>query len=336
MHTVAPGAMSRFVLDKTTSSLNGALENLRQGIVQRDSENKEFLQAFNEVLVSLLPVFSREPQLLEVLRTIAEPERVIIFRVPWLDKNGIQRINRGFRVQFSSALGPYKGGLRFHPTVNLSIMKFLGFEQIFKNALTGLPMGAGKGGSDFDPRGKTDGEILSFCQSFMTELYRHIGANVDVPAGDINVGAREIGFLFGQYKRLSGQFEGVLTGKGITWGGSFIRPEATGYGCVYFAQQWCKDNEVQLQGARCAISGSGNVALFAAEKLLDLGATPMTLSDSDGTIYEPNGFNREQLAQMMHIKNTLKGRVKDYSKVCAFSLAAQCHNDIDQSLVLFL
>lgn len=315
-----PGTMARFAVSENVLSLDAAIKEVQEDIAQRDPDQNEFQQAFHEVLTSLRPVFARDPSLLSVLRTIAEPERVIIFRVPWLDANGIQQVNRGYRVQFSSALGPYKGGLRFHPTVTLSVMKFLGFEQIFKNALTGLPLGGGKGGSDFDPRGKTNAEILAFCQSFMTELHRHIGPQTDVPAGDINVGAREIGFLYGQYKRLTAQFDGTLTGKGLAWGGSLIRPEATGYGCVYFAQQWCKDNNFPLKNKRCVISGSGNVALYTAEKLLDLGAVPTTFSDSTGTIYEPEGFSRDQLARLMHIKNVLKGRVKDY---CDVSSSAQ-------------
>ncbi|XP_055389103.1 NADP-specific glutamate dehydrogenase-like [Condylostylus longicornis] len=288
------------------------IESLYKKVEVRDPDQKEFLQAFSEVLHSLTPLFKAEPKYLAVLETIAEPERIIVFRVPWLDDRGHQRVNRGFRVQFSSTLGPYKGGLRFHPTVNLGVIKFLGFEQIFKNSLTGLPMGGGKGGSDFDPKGKSDNEILRFCQSFMTSLYRHIGADTDVPAGDINVGGREIGYLFGQYKRLMNQFEGVLTGKALNWGGSLIRPEATGYGAVYFAQNWSEDNNVPLKGARCLISGSGNVAQYTIEKLIHLGAVPLTMSDSSGYVYEPEGFTPEKLEKMMEIKNVRRGRVSDY------------------------
>jgi len=290
------------------------MKALYNKVAARDGEQKEFLQAFEEVLYSLKPVFEKEDKYLAVMETIAEPERVITFRVPWMDDQGIQRVNRGFRVQFSSALGPYKGGLRLHPTVNLGVIKFLGFEQIFKNALTGLPMGGGKGGSDFDPKGKSDNEIMQFCTSFMSSLYRHIGANCDVPAGDIGVGGREIGYLFGQYKRLTGQFEGILTGKNTRWGGSLIRPEATGYGAVYFAQNWCEDNKVSLKGARCVVSGSGNVAQYTIEKLIQLGAIPLTVSDSTGYVLEPNGFTQEKLEKVMHLKNVTRGRIAEYCK----------------------
>ncbi|KAJ2097213.1 hypothetical protein GGI16_004627, partial [Coemansia sp. S142-1] len=246
--------------------------------------------------------------------------RQIAFRVPWIDDSGKQQVNRGFRVQMSSALGPYKGGLRFHPTVNLSVIKFLAFEQTFKNSLTTLMMGAGKGGSDFDPRGRSDREVMAFCQSFMSELYRHIGADTDVPAGDINVGAREIGFLFGQYKRLANNFTGVLTGKDLRWGGSLIRPEATGYGCVYFAQNYLSYKGDSLKGKRCVISGSGNVAQYTAEKLLQLGAIPLTFSDSNGYVLEPTGFTQEQIDHVMELKNTKRVRISEY---CAFSETAQ-------------
>lgn len=290
------------------------MQALFKKVEQRDPGQTEFLQAFEEVLQSLKPVFEKNEEYLAVMETMVEPERVLAFRVPWIDDKGVQRINRGFRVQYSSVLGPYKGGLRLHPTVNLGIIKFLGFEQILKNSLTGLPMGGGKGGSDFDPKGKSDNEILQFCTSFMTSLYRYIGANMDVPAGDIGVGGREIGYLFGQYKRLTGQFEGVLTGKSTHWGGSLIRPEATGYGAVYFAQSWCEDNNVTLKGARCSISGSGNVAQYCVEKLIQLGAIPVTLSDSSGYIYEPQGFTKEQLEKVMHLKNVRRGRISEYLK----------------------
>jgi len=303
----------RFVWE-TQGTIEAKVKALYEKVKARDGEQSEFLQAFEEVLQSLTPVFKKDERYLAVMETIAEPERVITFRVPWIDDKGVQRVNRGFRVQFSSALGPYKGGLRLHPTVNLGVIKFLGFEQIFKNALTGLPMGGGKGGSDFDPKGKSDNEILQFCTSFMTSLYRHIGANCDVPAGDIGVGGREIGYLYGQYKRLTGQFEGVLTGKNTRWGGSLIRPEATGYGAVYFAQNWCEDNNVPMKGARCVVSGSGNVAQYTIEKLLHLGAVPLTVSDSTGYVLEPNGFTQEKLEKLMHIKNVKRGRVADYCK----------------------
>ncbi|KAJ2340868.1 hypothetical protein GGF43_006306, partial [Coemansia sp. RSA 2618] len=248
------------------------------------------------------------------------PERQIAFRVPWIDDAGKQQVNRGFRVQMSSALGPYKGGLRFHPTVNLSVIKFLAFEQTFKNSLTTLMMGAAKGGSDFCPRDRSDREVMAFCQSFMTELYRHIGADTDVPAGDINVGAREIGYLFGQYKRIANNFTGILTGKDLRWGGSLIRPEATGYGCVYFAQNYLAHKGESMKGKRCIISGSGNVAQYTAEKLLHLGAIPITFSDSNGYVLEPNGFTQEQIEHIMELKNVKRVRVSEY---CAFSETAQ-------------
>jgi glutamate dehydrogenase (NADP+) len=249
----------------------------------------------------------------KVLERIVEPERVIMFRVPWTDDAGKVQVNRGYRIEFNSAIGPYKGGLRFHPTVNLSILKFLGFEQIFKNSLTTLPMGGGKGGSDFDPKGKSDNEVMRFCQSFMTELSRHIGANTDVPAGDIGVGGREIGYMFGQYKRIRNEFTGVLTGKGLNWGGSLIRPEATGYGCVYFAEEMLNHKGDSMKGKTVAISGSGNVAQFAAEKCIQLGAKVVTMSDSQGTIYDPEGITSEKLAYIMNLKNVVRGRIKEYA-----------------------
>jgi len=299
---------------ETKGTVDDKMKALLAKVKARDPEQREFLQAFEEVLDSLKPVFEKNEKYLAVMETIAEPERVISFRVPWIDDKGIQRVNRGFRVQFSSTLGPYKGGLRLHPTVNLGVIKFLGFEQIFKNSLTGLPMGGGKGGSDFDPKGKSDNEILAFCTSFMTSLFRHIGQNMDVPAGDIGVGGREIGYMYGQYKRLTGQFEGVLTGKNTRWGGSLIRPEATGYGAVYFAQNWCEDNNLPLKGARCLVSGSGNVAQYTIEKLLHLGAIPLTVSDSTGYVLEPNGFTMEKLEKVMHLKNVKRGRISEYCK----------------------
>ncbi|KAJ1869539.1 hypothetical protein LPJ55_005289 [Coemansia sp. RSA 990] len=293
---------------------------VRANIRARDPEQKEFLQAVDEVFESLTPVFEKDPKYLEAFERLVEPERQIVFRVPWIDDNGVQQVNRGFRVQMSSALGPYKGGLRFHPTVNLSVIKFLAFEQTIKNSLTTLMMGAGKGGMDFNPRGRSDREVMAVCQSFMTELYRHIGADVDVPAGDINVGAREIGYLFGQYKRIANNFTGVLTGKDLRWGGSLIRPEATGYGCVYFAQNYLKYKGESMKGKRCVISGSGNVAQYTAEKLLQLGAVPITFSDSNGYVLEPNGFTQEQINHVMELKNVKRVRISEY---CAFSQTAQ-------------
>jgi glutamate dehydrogenase (NADP+) len=281
----------------------------------RNANEPEFLQAVFEVAESIIP-FSEENQkykIHKILERIAEPERVIIFRVPWLNDKGEVEVNRGFRVQMNSAIGPYKGGLRFHPSVNLSVLKFLAFEQVFKNSLTGLPMGGGKGGSDFDPKGKSDAEVMKFCQSFMTELYRHVGADIDVPAGDIGVGAREIGYLFGQYKRIKGEFTGVLTGKGPEWGGSLIRPEATGYGVVYFVEEMLKVRGDSLKGKNVVISGSGNVAQYTAEKCIEVGARVLTLSDSEGYIYDPNGINKEKLAFIMDLKNNRRGRIKEYA-----------------------
>jgi glutamate dehydrogenase (NADP+) len=285
-----------------------------QYVINKDPEEKEFHQAVSEVLESARPVMERNPHYrrTKILERLVEPERVIIFRVPWMDDQGEIQVNRGFRIQMNCALGPYKGGLRFHPSVKLSIMKFLAFEQVFKNALTTLPMGGGKGGSDFDPKGKSDMEVMRFCQSFMTELFRHIGADTDVPAGDIGVGAREIGFLFGQYKRVANQVTGVLTGKNLNWGGSLIRPQATGYGCVYFAAEMQAANGGSLEGKTCLVSGSGNVAQYTMEKLLDFGAKPITFSDSSGYIYDEEGIDREKLKYMMFLKNVRRGRVKEY------------------------
>src|SRR5450759_2814086 len=275
----------------------------------------EFHQAVMEVFESLGPVLQRHPEYQEakILERITEPERVLMFRVPWFDDRGKVQVNRGFRIEMNSAIGPYKGGLRLHPSVNLGILKFLAFEQVFKNSLTTLPMGGGKGGSDFDPKGKSDNEVMRFCQSFMTELQRHIGPDTDVPAGDIGVGGREIGYLFGQYKRLANEFTGVLTGKGLAWGGSLIRPEATGYGCVYYAQEMLKSRKDTLEGKVCLVSGSGNVSQYTVEKLLDLGAKPVSLSDSDGAIYDADGIDREKLAFVMELKNNRRGRIKDYT-----------------------
>ncbi len=276
----------------------------------------EFHQAVQEVTDSLVLVLDRHPEYrhAKILERILEPERVILFRVPWQDDQGRVQIDRGFRIEMNSAIGPYKGGLRFHPSVNLGILKFLAFEQVFKNSLTTLPMGGGKGGSDFDPKGKSDNEVMRFCQSFMSELYRHIGPNTDVPAGDIGVGGREIGYLFGQYKRLRNEFTGVLTGKGLHWGGSLIRPEATGYGCVYFAQEMLGTRNETLQGKTCLVSGSGNVAQYTVQKLLDLGAKPVTFSDSSGHIYDEQGIDRDKLAFVMQLKNQRRGRIQEYAE----------------------
>jgi glutamate dehydrogenase (NADP+) len=275
----------------------------------------EFHQAVQEVVESLQVVLERHPEYrkAKILERIVEPERVILFRVPWVDDQGGVQVNRGFRIEMNSAIGPYKGGLRFHPSVNLGILKFLAFEQVFKNSLTTLPMGGGKGGSDFDPKGKSDMEVMRFCQSFMNELYRHIGPNTDVPAGDIGVGGREIGFLFGQYKKLKNEFTGVLTGKGINWGGSLIRPEATGYGAVYFAGEMLTTRNQTLQDKRCLVSGSGNVAQYAVEKILDLGGKVLTLSDSAGYIYDEEGIDRKKLAWVKELKNIRRGRMKEYA-----------------------
>ena len=273
----------------------------------------EFLQAVHEVAEAVIPVIEETPKYkaAKILDRMVEPERTIIFRVPWIDDNGDVQINRGYRVEFNSAIGPYKGGLRFHPSVNLSILKFLGFEQIFKNSLTTLPMGGGKGGSDFNPKGKSDNEVMKFCQSFMTELSRHIGPNTDVPAGDIGVGGREIGYMFGQYKRIRNEFTGVLTGKGLNWGGSLIRPEATGYGTVYFAKEMLATKNDSFKGKTVAISGSGNVAQYALEKVIHLGGKVVTVSDSSGYIHDPTGFHSEHLEFLKELKNVRRGRVKE-------------------------
>lgn len=292
------------------------LSSILDQVSRRNPGEPEFHQAVREVLESLEPVLTRRPELVEasILERLVEPERQIVFRVPWVDDKGKVRVNRGFRIQFNSAIGPYKGGLRFHPSVNAGILKFLGFEQIFKNSLTSLPMGGAKGGSDFDSKGKSDLEVMRFCQSFMTELAKHIGANSDVPAGDIGVGAREIGYLFGQYKRLRDEFTGVLTGKSLNWGGSLIRPEATGYGAVYFALEMLATRGESMDGKRCVISGSGNVSQYTAEKLIELGAVPLTFSDSDGTVYDAAGIDREKLDFVMHLKNVRRGRIREYAE----------------------
>jgi glutamate dehydrogenase/leucine dehydrogenase len=282
----------------------------------RDPFEKEFHQAVIEVVDSVKPVLDKNPEYRHsgIMDRIVEPERLILFRVPWVDDQGAVKVNRGFRVEMNSAIGPYKGGLRFHPSVNLSILKFLAFEQVLKNSLTTLPMGGGKGGSDFDPKGKSDNEVMRFCQSFMTELYRHIGPNTDVPAGDIGVGGREIGYLFGQYKRIKNEFTGVLTGKGLEWGGSLIRPEATGYGAVYFAEEMLKVKGDSLKGKIATVSGSGNVAQFAVQKLTELGRKAVTMSDSAGAIYDPEGIDAEKLAWVMDLKNNRRGRIKEYAE----------------------
>jgi glutamate dehydrogenase (NADP+) len=285
-------------------------------IKAKNPGENEFHQAVQEVAESLIPFIEENPKYkhAKILERIAEPERTIIFRVPWLDDKGEVQINRGYRIEMNSAIGPYKGGLRLHPTVNLGILKFLAFEQVFKNSLTTLPMGGGKGGSDFDPKGKSDNEVMRFCQSFMSELFRHIGADTDVPAGDIGVGGREIGFLFGQYKRLKNEFTGVLTGKGIEWGGSLIRPEATGYGATYFAEEMLATRKNSLKGKIVCISGSGNVAQFATEKVTGLGGKVVTLSDSNGFIYDPRGIDEEKLKFIMELKNIRRGRIKEYAE----------------------
>lgn len=284
-------------------------------VIEKNPGETEFHQAVEEVVTSIISFIEKKPKYQEakILERIVEPERVIMFRVPWLDDKGEIQVNRGFRIEMSSALGPYKGGLRFHPTVNLGILKFLAFEQVFKNSLTTLPMGGGKGGSDFDPKGKSDNEVMKFCQSFMNELFRYIGPDTDVPAGDIGVGGREIGFLFGQYKKLRNEFTGVLTGKGLNWGGSLIRSEATGYGCVYFVQEMLKTKGESIKGKTCAISGSGNVAQYTVEKLIQLGARPVTLSDSSGFIYDEKGIDEKKLAFVLELKNVKRGRIKEYA-----------------------
>ncbi len=285
-------------------------------VKQKNPNEPEFHQAVSEVLESIQPVLERNPQYrtTKIIERLIEPERVIIFRVPWIDDKGEVQVNRGFRVQMNSAIGPYKGGLRFHSSVNLSILKFLAFEQVLKNALTTLPLGGGKGGSDFDPKGKSDNEVFRFCQSFMSELFRHIGPNTDVPAGDIGVGSREIGYLFGTYKKLKNEFTGVLTGKGILWGGSLVRPEATGYGVVYFAADMLKTKGKELSGCTALVSGAGNVAQFAMKKLIDLGCKPLTFSDSSGYIFDEKGVDAEKLTWLMELKNIRRGRVQEYAE----------------------
>jgi len=298
------------------ANIEQQLNEFMTKIIAKNPGEPEFHQAVKEVAESLLPFINENPKYAKakILERMAEPERVIIFRVPWMDDKGEIQINRGFRIQMSSAIGPYKGGLRLHPTVNLGVLKFLAFEQVLKNSLTTLPMGGGKGGSDFDPKGKSDAEVMRFCQSFMTELSKHIGADTDVPAGDIGVGGREIGYLFGQYKRLRNEFTGVLTGKALEWGGSLIRPEATGYGVVYFLQNMLATKGLDVKGKEVLISGSGNVAQYAAQKVLQLGGKVVSLSDSDGYIYDPDGIDEEKLKYVMFLKNGLRGRIKEYAE----------------------
>ncbi len=296
-------------------NLYESVDSFMEMVEAKNPGEREFHQAVLEVVESLWDFLQDNPRYIhaKVLDRIVEPERVILFRVAWRDDRGEIQVNKAFRVEYNSAIGPYKGGLRFHPSVNLGILKFLGFEQVFKNSLTTLPMGGGKGGSDFDPKGKSDNEVMSFCQSFMTELSKHIGPNTDVPAGDIGVGGREIGFMYGQYKRLRNEFTGVLTGKGINWGGSLIRPEATGYGCVYFADEMLKTRGESFKGKTVAISGSGNVAQYATEKVLELGGKVVTMSDSNGTVYDPDGIDTEKLEFVMDLKNVKRGRIKEYA-----------------------
>jgi len=292
------------------------IDEVYESVIARDPDQPEFHQAVKEVLDSLAPVLERHPEFADanILGRIVEPERVIQFRVPWVDDDGKVQVNRGFRIQMNSAIGPYKGGLRFHPSVNLSILKFLAFEQVFKNSLTTLPMGGGKGGSDFDPKGKSDGEVMRFCQAFMGELWRHVGADVDIPAGDIGVGGREIGYLYGMYRKNANEFTGVLTGKGRTWGGSLIRPEATGYGQVYFAREMLKTRGDGLEGKICLVSGSGNVAQFATEKATQLGAKVVSMSDSSGFIHDPMGIDAEKLSWVKDLKNNRRGRISEYAE----------------------
>ena len=291
------------------------IQDFLKKVTEKNPNESEFLQAVREVAETVIPYIEINPKYKKanILDRMVEPERVLMFRVPWVDDKGEYQINRGYRIEMNSAIGPYKGGLRFHPTVTLSVLKFLAFEQVFKNSLTTLPMGGGKGGSDFDPKGKTDNEIMKFCQSFMTELCRHIGPNTDVPAGDIGVGGREIGYMFGQYKRIRNEFTGVLTGKNLEFGGSKIRPEATGYGNVYFAQEMLKTKGDSFEGKKVAISGSGNVAQYAAKKALQLGATIISMSDSKGTVHDPNGIDADKLAWIMDLKNVKRGRIKEYA-----------------------
>ena len=309
------------------------VDDIMANVKAKNAAEPEFHQAVEEVVESLELVLERRPEYrkAKIVERVIEPERVIMFRVPWTDDNGDIHVNRGFRIEMNSAIGPYKGGLRFHPSVNLGILKFLAFEQVFKNSLTTLPLGGGKGGSDFDPKGKSDNEVMRFCQSFMSELCRHIGPNTDVPAGDIGVGGREIGFLFGQYKRLRNEFTGVLTGKALNWGGSLIRPEATGYGAVYFAAEMLATRSENLEGKTCLVSGSGNVAQYTCEKLLDLGGKPVTLSDSGGYIYDEEGIDRDKLAFVMDLKNVRRGRIKEYAEKYSSAVYTEIDPSADQN-----
>jgi glutamate dehydrogenase (NADP+) len=296
--------------------MESRIQAIMDMVIRKNQGEPEFHQAVREVVETLAPFIEKNPRYKDakIMERMVEPERVIMFRVPWLDDKGEIQVNRGYRIEMSSAIGPYKGGIRFHPSVNLSILKFLAFEQVLKNSLTTLPMGGGKGGSDFDPKGKSDNEVMKFCQSFMSELFRHIGPDTDVPAGDIGVGGREFGYMFGQYKKLKNEFTGVLTGKGLSWGGSLIRPEATGYGCVYFVEAMLKTRGESLKGKVCAVSGSGNVAQYTVEKLLQLGAKIVTLSDSDGFIYDKGGIDQKELECVLELKNVRRGRIKECAK----------------------
>ncbi|MDP8208295.1 MAG: NADP-specific glutamate dehydrogenase [Candidatus Electryonea clarkiae] len=311
--------------------MSNFVSSVMDGVKAKNPAEPEFHQAVQEVVESLEVVIERHPEYrtAKIIERIIEPERVIMFRVPWVDDQGEVQVNRGFRIEMNSSLGPYKGGLRFHPSVNLGILKFLAYEQVFKNSLTTLPMGGGKGGSDFDPKGKSDNEVMKFCQSFMTELCRHIGQFTDVPAGDIGVGGREIGFLFGQYKRIRNEFVGVLTGKGLNWGGSLIRPEATGYGAVYFAAEMLNTRNDTLEGKTCIVSGSGNVAQYATEKILDLGGKVVTVSDSGGFIYDEAGIDREKLAYIMDLKNVRRGRVNEYAEKYSSAVYTPADSNLD-------
>ena len=311
------------------------VDDIMANVKAKNAAEPEFHQAVEEVVESLELVLERRPEYrkAKIVERVIEPERVIMFRVPWADDNGDIHVNRGFRIEMNSAIGPYKGGLRFHPSVNLGILKFLAFEQVFKNSLTTLPLGGGKGGSDFDPKGKSDNEVMRFCQSFMSELCRHIGPDTDVPAGDIGVGGREIGFLFGQYKRLRNEFTGVLTGKALNWGGSLIRPEATGYGAVYFAAEMLATRSENLEGKTCLVSGSGNVAQFTCEKILDLGGKPVTLSDSAGYIYDEEGIDRDKLAFVMDLKNVRRGRIKEYAEKYSSAVYMEIDPNADHNAI---
>jgi glutamate dehydrogenase (NADP+) len=311
------------------------VDDIMANVKAKNAAEPEFHQAVEEVVESLELVLERRPEYRKarIVERVIEPERVIMFRVPWADDNGDIHVNRGFRIEMNSAIGPYKGGLRFHPSVNLGILKFLAFEQVFKNSLTTLPLGGGKGGSDFDPKGKSDNEVMRFCQSFMSELCRHIGPDTDVPAGDIGVGGREIGFLFGQYKRLRNEFTGVLTGKALNWGGSLIRPEATGYGAVYFAAEMLATRSENLEGKTCLVSGSGNVAQYTCEKILDLGGKPVTLSDSAGYIYDEEGIDRDKLAFVMDLKNVRRGRIKEYAEKYSSAVYMEIDPNADHNAI---